>query len=98
MNLLFSLAVIKFIQCDHGVLKSFAVKQSESSIHYKEMLIFSDINQSESSFNGHGIFNKFYVNQSKLSSTSHGFSTILLSFVDIKDFFTGSICGNSQSE
>ena len=27
-----------------------------------------------------------------------GFSTILISFVDIKDFFTGSICGSNQSE
>ena len=25
-----------------------------------------------------------------------GFSTILISFVDIKDFFTGSICGSNQ--
>ena len=26
------------------------------------------------------------------------FSTILLSVIDIKDFFTGSFCGNHQSE
>ena len=47
--------------------------KSESSINYKEIFIFSDINQSESTFNRHGIFNNFYVNQSKLSSTSYGF-------------------------
>ena len=73
MDLLFSLAEIKFIQSNHGVFKSFAINQSESSINYKEIFIFSDINQSESTFNGHGNFNKFYVNQSKRSSTSHGF-------------------------
>ena len=73
MDLLFSLAEIKFIQSNHGVFKSFAINQSESSINYKENIIFSDINQSESTFNGHGIFRQFYVNQSKLSSTSHEF-------------------------
>ena len=26
------------------------------------------------------------------------FSPILISFVDIKDFFTGSVCGNNQSD
>ena len=72
MDLLFSLAEIKFIQSNHGVFKSFAINQSESSINYKENFIFSDINQSESTFNVHGNFNKFYVNQPKLSSTSHG--------------------------
>ena len=73
MDLLFSLAEKKFIQSNHGVFKSFAINQSESSISYKEIFILSDINQSESTFNGHGIFNNFYVNQSKLSSTSNGF-------------------------
>ena len=56
--MLLSLAEIKIIQSNYGVFKSFAINQSESSIHYKETLIFSDINQSESSFNGHGILNK----------------------------------------
>ena len=72
MDLLFSLAEIKFIQSNHGVFKSFAINQSESSINYKKIFICSDINQSESTFKGHGIFNKFYVSQSKPSSNSHG--------------------------
>ena len=75
MDLLFSLAEIKFFQSNHGVFKCLAINQSESSISYQEIFIFSDINQSESTFNGHGRFNKFKVNQSKLSSTSHGFFT-----------------------
>ena len=73
MDLLFSLAKLKFIESNHGAFKSFAINQSESNLNYKEIFILSDINQSESSFNGHGIFNKIIVNQSKLSSTSHGF-------------------------
>ena len=73
MDLLFSLADIKFIQSNHRVFKSFAINQSESSINYKEIFILSDINQSESTFNYHEFFNKFNVNQSKLSSTSYRF-------------------------
>ena len=73
MDLLFTLAELKFIQSNHGIFKSFAINQSESSINYYEIFIFSDINQSESTFNGHGIFKKFYVNQLTLSSTSPGF-------------------------
>ena len=38
--------------------------------------IFFDFNQSESSFSGHRMFNKFIVNQTELSSTSHGFFNI----------------------
>ena len=89
----FSLAELKSFQSNHGVFKSFAINQSESSINYKEIFIFSDINHSESSFNGHGFFNKFNVNQSKLSSFFHG---LLIPFVDIRDFFTGSICGTNR--
>ena len=59
MDLVFSLAEMKFIQSNHGVFKNFAINQSESSINFKEVFIFSDISQSESTFNGHGIFNKF---------------------------------------
>ena len=59
MDLLFSLAEIKFIQSNHRIFKNFAINQSESSINYKEIFIFSDINQSESTFNGHGIFKNF---------------------------------------
>ena len=73
MDLLFSLAEIKFIQSNHGVFKRFAINQTESSTNCKENFIFSDIKQSESTFNGHGIFIKFNDNESKLSSTSHGF-------------------------
>ena len=72
MDLLFSLAEIKFIQSNHGVFESFAINQSESSINYKKIFFCFDINQSESTFKGHGIFNKFYVSQSKMSSNSHG--------------------------
>ena len=73
MDLLFILAEFKFIPSNHGVFKSFAINQLESSINYTEIFIFSDINQSESTFNVHGIFDKIYVNQPKRSSTSHGF-------------------------
>ena len=78
--MLFSLAEIKIIQYNYGVLKTFAINQSESSITYKENFIFSDIKQSESSFNVHRTYNKFNVNQSEMSSFSH---TIFNSF-DIK--------------
>ena len=76
MNLLFSLAEIKLFQSNHGVFKSFAINQSESSINYKKSFICSNINQSESASNGHGIFHKFYVSQSKRSPTSRGFFNI----------------------
>ena len=76
MDLLLSLAEQVFIQSNHGVFKSFAINKSKSSANYKEILIFSDINQSESTFTGDGNFNIFNVNQSKLSSTSHGFFNI----------------------
>ena len=66
--MLFSPADIKIIQSNQGIFKSFAFNQSESSINF----IFSDINQSESSFNSHGTFDKIKVNQSKLSFISHG--------------------------
>ena len=39
-DLLFSLAEIKFIHSNHGVLKSFAINQSESIINYMEILSF----------------------------------------------------------
>ena len=54
--------------------------------------MFSDIKNSESDFNGHGVFKKFKVNQSKLSSTSHGF----FNNFDIKrselNFFDNTVC------
>ena len=96
--MLLSLAEIQIIQPNHRFFKSFAINQSESSIHCKEIVIFSDIHQSESSFNGHGTFYKFYVNQSKLSSTSHGIFNNFVIVCRYQDFFTGSICCNSQSE
>ena len=45
MDMLFRLAEIKIIQSNHGVFKS--INQSESSINYKEIFIFSDIIQSD---------------------------------------------------
>ena len=89
---------MKIIQSNHGVFKNLLSTNQNRAFILKKFLIFSDTNQSESSFNGHGIFNKVYVKQSKLISTSHAFSTVLISFVDIKDFFTGSIFDNNQSE
>ena len=38
------------------LFKSFAINSAEPSIIYKEIFIFYDINQSESTSNGHGIF------------------------------------------
>ena len=52
MDMLFSLAEIKIVQYFQGVFKS--NKQSELSINFKEIFIFSDIKQSESGFNSHG--------------------------------------------
>ena len=82
MDLLISLAENKFIQSNHRVFKSFAINQSESSINYKVMEF--QINFMSNNQNGVLLL--------------MGFSTILTSFVDIKDFFTGSICGSHQSE
>ena len=53
--MLFSLVEIKIIQFNHAVFKS--INQSESNIYYMDIFSFSDINQSESSFNSHVIFN-----------------------------------------
>ena len=94
MDTLFSLAEMKIIQSNHGFSKNFAINQSESIITYKEIFIFSDINQSESSFNGHEFPKSFYVNQSELISTSEGF----FNNFDIEHSFTGSIYGTNQSE
>ena len=89
---------MKIIQSNHRFSKNFAINQSESSITYKEIIIFSDINQSETSFIGHGIFNKLNDNQSEISSTSHGFFNNFDIVVDIEHSFTGSFYGNNQSE
>ena len=96
MNVLFSLAEIKFIQSNQDVFKNFVINQSESSIIYKELFIFFDINQSESSFNCYGKFSKFDVNQSELSSTSCIFQQF--GYQTIQHSFTGNICGKNQSE
>ena len=58
--MLFSLAEIKIID---GVSKE-STNQNRALL-YREIFIFFDINQSELSFNGHGMFNKFKVNQSE---------------------------------
>ena len=93
--MLFSLAEMKIIQINHGVFKSFAINQSESSITYKENFIFSDIKQSESSFNVHEIFKKFNVNQSELSSFSHGiFNTFDIKQSELSIFLVTLFVGN----
>ena len=74
------------------------INQSEASFNSHGIFNKFNVNQLELTFNSHEIFNKFNVNQSELSCTSHEFLTILISFVDIEDSFTDSICGNNQSE
>ena len=81
----------------HGIFQN-NVKQSELSFNSHGIFNKFNVNQLELTFNSHEIFNKFNVNQSELSCTSHEFLTILISFVDIEDSFTDSICGNNQSE
>ena len=99
MDLLFSLAEIKFIQSNHGVFKNLPSTNQNRAFILTKFLVFSDTNQSESSFNGHGNFNKVLCQPIKTEFYfSWVFSTILISFVDIKDFFTGRICGSDQSE
>ena len=66
--MLFSLPEIKIID---GISK-ISTNQNRALI-IRKFFIFFDINQSESSFNGHGIFNKFKVNQSEFGFISHGF-------------------------
>ena len=99
MDLLFSLAEIKCIQSKHRVFKSFAIKQSESSINFKEIFIFSDINQSESTFKGREIFNKYNVKKLKLSSTSHGFFNIFdTKQSELNIFFGNTVCWKSTKQ
>ena len=69
--MLFSLAEIKKILSNRKFSKV-STNQNRALI-IRKFFIFSDINKSESSFNSHGIFNKFIVSQSELSSTFHEF-------------------------
>ena len=70
MDMLFNLAKNK----SSNPKKEFQKYQPIRIEHYLSgSFIFFDINQSESSFNDHGMFSKFNVNQSELSSSSNGF-------------------------
>ena len=71
--MLFNLAEIKSTNLTREFSKVLLPTNQKRAFIIWKFFIFSDINQSESSFKGHGIFNKIYVNQSKMSSTSHGF-------------------------
>ena len=59
--------------------------------------VFKAINQSESTTNGHAIFNKFIVNQSKLSSILKNVSLILKSNNRNWIFFLVSLFVGNQS-
>ena len=73
MHLLLCLAETKNFQSNHEVFKSLVSTNQNRALLMKKSFVLFDIKQSESSFNGHGIFNKFKINQSELSSTSHAF-------------------------
>ena len=52
--MLFSLAVIKIVQSNRGVFKSFAINQSESSFNSHGIFNKLFVNQSELSSTSHG--------------------------------------------
>ena len=98
MDLLFSLAEIKFIQSNHGVLKVLlSTNQNRALIIRKFLSFLISTNQNRLSMVMEFSINFMLTNQNGVLLLM-GFSTILISFVDIKDFFTGSICGINQSE
>ena len=67
MDLLFSLAELKFIQSNHGVFKSFAINQSESDFNGHGIFNKFYDNQSKLISTFHGFFNDFDIKQSELN-------------------------------
>ena len=98
MDLLFSLAEIKLFQSNHGVFKSLlSTNQNRALIIMKFLSFLISTNQNRLSMVMEFSINFMSTNQN-LVLLFMGFSSLLISFVDIKDFFTGSICGSNQSE
>ena len=98
MDMLFSLAGKKIIQCNHGVLKILSINQSESSVNYMEVFIFSNINQSESSIIYNEIFIFFNTNKTESSLFITKFLSFLISNNQYRAFLHSNICGINQSE